>query len=394
MIEPRYGHPQERDWNELSDDAFRALVRADIEEHYPSRLRYAPTRLTWDEQAEWIDHLLDRGWIAPGWPVELGGMGLSPVKQIIFAEEHERRGAQLYQDHGIIQVGPVIMRFGTQEQRDTWLPKMLSTEHHWTQGYSEPEAGSDLASLRTRARRDGDDYVVDGQKIWTTLAHVATHMYFLARTDPDAKKQQGISFFVADITTPGISVRPIVDISGHTEFCEVFLDDVRIPATNRIGEENQGWTIAKSLLGHERLTQGSPADAEYGLQILGAVGRARGLAQDPVFRARFAQLRLDVTNLTDAYTSYKEVLARGGEIGPDVSMLKVLATETYTAIADEIIATAGDAGGFGGGAVSVGDAEIDILQHYYRARPSLIYAGSNEIQRNILATAVLGLPRG
>ena len=383
----------DRDLNALSDDQFRALVRADIEEHYPPHLRYSPHRVTWDEQSEWIDHLIERGWIAPGWPVEHGGLGLSPLKQIIFREEHERWGASEYREHGVIQVGPVIMRFGTDQQKERWLPPVLRGEHHWAQGYSEPEAGSDLASLRTRARRDGDEYVVDGQKTWTTLAQAATHIYLLVRTDPDAKKQEGISFLLADIDTPGITVQPIVDIAGHVDFCEVFLADVRIPVENRVGEENQGWTIAKSLLGHERLTAGSPGASEYGLQVLAAVARARGVDSDPVFRDRYAQLRLDVAHHRDAYAGYKDMIARGEEIGPDVSMLKILATETFAEIADFIIETAGDAGALAGN-VRLGENEIDVLQAFYKARPAMIYAGSNEIQRNIIATAVLDLPRG
>jgi alkylation response protein AidB-like acyl-CoA dehydrogenase len=382
-----------RDWNALGDEEFRALVRADIEEHYPPNLRYAPHRLTWKEQAEWIAHLLERGWIAPGWPVEHGGMGLSPLKQIIFREEHERWGATEYREHGVIQVGPVIMRFGTEAQKERWLPPIVRAEHHWAQGYSEPEAGSDLAGLRTRARREGDEYVVDGQKTWTTLAHVATHIYLLVRTDPDAKKQEGISFLLADITTPGITVRPIRDIAGHVDFCEVFLDGVRIPVENRIGEENQGWTIAKSLLGHERLTAGSPGPSEYGLEVLARVAKARGALTDPVFRDRYAALRLDVAHLRDAYARYKMMIARGEEIGPDVSMLKIVATETFANIADLIIETAGDAGALAG-KVRLGEDAIDVLQAFYKARPAMIYAGSNEIQRNILAIAVLGLPRG
>ena len=382
-----------RDLNTLDDEEFRALVRADIEEHYPPHLRYSPHRLTWDEQSEWIDHLRERGWIAPGWPVEHGGLGLSPLKQIIFREEHERWGAQEYREHGVIQVGPVIMRFGTEEQKQRWLPPVLRAEHHWAQGYSEPEAGSDLASLRTRARREGDEYVIDGQKTWTTLAQAATHIYLLARTDPDAKKQEGISFLLADITAPGITVRPITDIAGHVDFCEVFFEDVRVPVENRVGEENNGWTIAKSLLGHERLTAGSPGAAEYGLQVLATLAEARGLEADPVFRDRYAQLRLDVAHLRDAYAGYKDAIARGEEIGPDVSMLKILATETFAEIADFIIETAGDAGSLAGD-VRLGENEVDVLQAFYKARPAMIYAGSNEIQRNIIATAVLGLPRG
>jgi hypothetical protein len=321
-------------------------------------------------------------------------MGLSPLKQIIFNEEHERWGAAYYREHGVSQVGPVIMRFGTREQQDRWLPPTLRAEHHWAQGYSEPEAGSDLASLRTRAKRDGNEYVVTGQKIWTTLAHVATHIYILARTNPDAKKQEGISFLLAPIDAPGITVRQIRDIAGHTELCEVFLDEVRIPVTDRIGDEDRGWTIAKSLLGHERITVGSPAPAEYGLELLRTVARERGLIDDPVFRERYGQLALDVAHTRDAYARYKAMIARGEEIGPDVSMLKILTSETFARIADVIIETAGEDGGMAGEDGQGGRDGAGVLTSFYRARPMMIYAGSNEIQRNIIASAVLGLPRG
>jgi alkylation response protein AidB-like acyl-CoA dehydrogenase len=389
----RYGAAQERDWNDLSDDEFRAIVRTEIELHYPEHLRFVPRRLTWDEQSQWIARLLERRWIAPGWPLEMGGMGLPALKQIIFMEEHERWGAAYYREHGVSQVGPVIMKYGTREQQDRWLPPTLRAEHHWAQGYSEPEAGSDLASLRTRATRFGDEYVVSGQKIWTTLAQVATHIYILARTDPDAKKQEGISFLLAPIDSPGITVRQIRDIAGHSELCEVFLDDVRVPVENRIGDENKGWTIAKSLLGHERITVGSPSSAEYGLELLRALAREEGVIDDPVFRERYGQVALDVAHIRDAYARFKMMIARGEEIGPDVSMLKILSSETFAEIADLIIETAGDAGGMAPSLDDAGKRTVGVLTSLYRARPMLIYAGANEIQRNIIATAVLGLPR-
>ncbi|MBA2349288.1 MAG: acyl-CoA dehydrogenase family protein [Solirubrobacterales bacterium] len=394
VADPSLAVPAAAELDALSDEEFRRVVRADIEANYPPALRYAPRRLFWDEQQEWIDHLIARGWVAPGWPVEHGGMGLGPLKQIIFWEEHERWGAALYREHGVVQVGPMLMKHGTTEQLDRWLPPILTGEHHWCQGYSESEAGSDLASLRTRAVREGDHYVVDGQKIWTTLAQAATHIYFLARTDPAAKKQQGISFLLAPIDTPGITVRPIRDIAGHDELCEVFFDGVRVPVENLVGAENHGWTIAKSLLGHERITIGSPSAAEYGLEVLRRVSRAAGVDGDSVFRARYAVLHRDVVLLRDAYHRYKEMLARGQEIGPDVSLLKIVATETFQRIAELTIDTAGDAGGFVGADVQVGDASVDVLTSFYRSLPMTIYGGSNEIQRGIIATAVLGLPRG
>jgi alkylation response protein AidB-like acyl-CoA dehydrogenase len=392
MSDP-YAVEQERDWNELDDAEFVGIVADWLRENYPPDLRFPAHRLFWAQQGEWVKTLALKGWIAPGWPREFGGMGLSPVKQVLFAGTLERHGVGRFQDHGITQVGPVIMGFGTDEQRRRWLPPILAAEHIWAQGYSEPEAGSDLASLRTRARRDGDEYVVDGQKIWTTLAHDATHIYILVRTDPDAPKPQaGISFLLCDLESSGITVRPIRDISGHEELCEVFFDSVRVPVENRIGVENQGWTVAKSLLGHERINVGSPKQPGYALEMVAAVARERGLLDDPVFRDRLAELQLDVAHLGDAYPRYIDHLARGEKIGPDVSMLKVWATETIAAIADLIIEAAGAAGGMAGD-VALGERELDVLGALYKARPAMIYAGSNEIQRNIIATAVLGLPR-
>lgn len=388
-----FGVAQERDWNSLSDQELRSIVRAEAEAHYPVELRFPSRRLFWSQQGEWVRHLARKGWIAPGWPLHFGGMGLTPAKQVAFAEELERHGVARYQDHGVTQVGPVIMRFGTSEQQARWLPPILAAEHIWVQGYSEPNAGSDLASLRTSAKRDGDEYVIDGQKIWTSLAHDATHIYVLARTNQEAAKPQaGISFLLADLRSPGITVRPIKDIAGHEELCEVFFDSVRVPVQQRIGEENGGWRIAKSLLGHERINVGSPKQPGYALQMLVSVARARRLLDDPVFRDRLAELQLDVAHLGDAYARYTEALDSGREIGPDVSMLKIWATETVAAIAELTIEAAGEAGGLAG-EVNLNGAEIDVLGAFYKARPAMIYAGSNEIQRNIIASAVLALPR-
>jgi alkylation response protein AidB-like acyl-CoA dehydrogenase len=393
MAESSFGVIQERDWNQISDEAFRRIVREEVEATYPAELRFPAHRLYWSEQKEWFRHLAGKGWIAPNWPVEMGGMGLSPLKRVIYWEEFERWGVGRYQDHGVTQVGPVIIQFGTDDQKQRFLPGILRADEIWCQGYSEPEAGSDLAGLRTRAVRDGDDYVVDGQKIWTTMAQDATHIYILVRTDPHAaKKQEGITFLLAEMSSPGITVRPIRDIAGQSELCEVFFDSVRVPVENRIGGENDGWGIAKSLLGHERINVGSPKQPGYALGMVAKVARARGLGEDPVFRDRLAQLQLDVAHLGDAYRRYLEMLARGEEIGPDVSMLKVWGTETVAAIADLIIDAGGDAGGLAG-EVTLGATEVDLLGAFYKARPAMIYAGSNEIQRNILATAVLGLPR-
>ena len=386
-----YGVEQEQDWNALTDEAFRALVRAEVEAHHPPELRYAPRRLRWHENKSWYLRMASKGWIAPGWPREYGGMGLSPKKLLIFLEEQERWGIARFQDHGILMVGPILMRFGTEAQRRRYLPPILACEEIWCQGYSEPNAGSDLANLRTEARLEGEEFVINGQKTWTTLAHDATHVFVLARTDKAAKKQAGISFLLLDLKAPGVTVRPIRDLAGHEEFCEVFFDNVRTPASNLVGGLNQGWTVAKSLLGFERIHIGSPKLPEYGLQVLLSVARARGVERDPLFRERLAQLQLDVAHLGDIYGHFTAIVGRGEPLGPEVSLLKIWATETFQRIADLIVETAGDCGGMAG-KVPMADGRIEVLAPFYKARPTSIYGGSNEIQRNILARQVLNLP--
>ena len=387
----RYGVPQEEDWNRLGDEEFRAHIRQDFELHYPTELRYLPHRLRWSQLRDWYRRMAAKGWLAPAWPKEYGGMGLSASKLLVFLEEQERWGIARYQDHGVLMIGPLLIRHGTQAQRRRYLPPILAAEEIWCQGYSEPGAGSDLASLRTRADRDGDGFVVNGQKTWTTLAMDATHIFVLARTDPAAKKQEGISFLLIDIRSSGIRVRPIRDIAGHEEFCEVFFDDVRIPAEALLGTLNGGWTLAKSLLGFERISLGSPKLCEYGLQMLTHIAQSTGAADDPVFRDKFAALQLDVAHLADAYAGFARTLVRGESIGQDVSLLKIWSTETFQRIAELGVETAGPAGALTG-KVRLGADEVDVLGSWYKARPATIYGGSNEIQRNIIARQVLKLP--
>jgi alkylation response protein AidB-like acyl-CoA dehydrogenase len=386
-----YGVTQEQDWNALTDSEFRALVRADFEAHYPDALRYPARRLLWREQAHWYLRMAAKGWIAPNWPVEYGGMGLAPAKLLIFLEEQERWGIARFQDHGIRMIGPVLQRYGTDEQRRTFLPPILDCSHRYCQGYSEPEAGSDLASLRTTATLDGDQWIVHGTKIWTTLAYDVTHMFLLARTGDTGPQQAQISFFLLDLDSPGVTIRRIRDMAGEEELCEVFLDDVHIPADNLIGAVNQGWTVAKSVLGFERIHVGSPAMPESGLALLERVARARGVLDDPTVADRIAALRLDVDHLAAAYTGFARVLESGATLGPDVSLLKLWATETFQRIADLVIEVAGPAGG-AAGPVPLGGDDIRVLGAYYRARPSTIYGGSSEVQRNIIAKQVLKLP--
>jgi alkylation response protein AidB-like acyl-CoA dehydrogenase len=288
---------------------------------------------------------------------------------------------------------PTLLDFGTEEQKRTHIAPMMRGDEVWTQLLSEPGAGSDLAGLQTRATRDGDEYVLSGQKVWTSGAHESDFALCVARTDPTLPKHRGLSMFIVDLRAPGVTIRPLRQMTGDAHFNEVFLDDVRVPVENRIGDENKGWTIAKSLLGHERITVGSPSSAEYGLQLLRSLAREQGVIDDPVFRERYGQVALDVAHIRDAYARFKTMIARGEEIGPDVSMLKILSSETFAEIADLIIETAGDSGGMAPSLHDAGKRTVGVLTSLYRARPMLIYAGANEIQRNIIATAVLGLPR-
>lgn len=379
------------DFNALSDEAFRIEARAFFVKHYPQHLRYILRRARWSEMREWYLTLSRHGWIAPNWPREHGGMGLDAGKLVILFEEQERYGVARTPDHGIVQVGPILMKYGSSAQQQYYLPKILSGEHLWAQGYSEPNAGSDLASLATSAVPEGTDFIVNGQKLWTTLAHDATHIYLLARTDKQAKQQEGISFLLVDAGTPGITIRPLRNIAGHEEFCEVFFENVRVPQANLVGGLNRGWTVAKALLSFERVNIGSPRRPQYALMRLEQLARARGLFDDPGFVDKFTTLRLDMADLASLYARYVGIVRRGEELGPDVSMLKIWAMETWQRITDLLLETAQDYGGMPG-ELDIDGIAVDVLSAFYYARPGTIYGGSSEIQRNILAKYVLRLP--
>lgn len=382
---------QSIDWNTLDNETFRQTVREFFEKNYPAELRYPKTRLRWAQIKDWYLTLSRKGWLAPSWPRAFGGMGLTPEKLIIFIEEQERWGVGRAPDMGITMVGPLLIQYGSKEQQDHYLPKILSGENIWCQGYSEPNAGSDLASLRTEAVEDGDDFIVNGQKTWTTLAQDATHMFLLVRTDKNVKKREGISFLLVDFKSPGITVRPIRNIAGHEEFCEVFLENVRVPKRNIVGGLNQGWSIAKALLGFERIFLGSPKQSQYALARVREAALALGLFDDPVFVDRYTQLALDAADLNALYARFVDQVKRGEKLGPDVSMLKIWATETYSRLANLLVEIAGSAGAIVGD-IDLGNGEVDVLTSFYNARLATIYGGSNEIQRNILAGSVLHLP--
>jgi alkylation response protein AidB-like acyl-CoA dehydrogenase len=383
--------PPDTDWNAMSDDAFRHEVRSYFEEHFPESLRFLQRRARWTEVRDWTLRMARKGWIAPAWPRAHGGMGLSPAKFIIFVEEQERWGIARSPDMGVLMLGPILMRFGTEAQKREYLPKILSCEHVWCQGYSEPNAGSDLASLRTAAVPDGDHFVINGSKIWTSLAHDATHMFLLARTDPAAKRQEGISFFIIDLATPGIRIRPIRNIAGHEEFCEEFFDNVRIPKANLVGELHKGWTVAKALLGFERLNNGSPRRAQYPLLKLAAIARAAGVWDDPEFQSKYVKLRLDVADLGSAYRRFADVVRNGGTPGPEASFLKVWSGESLQRLAELSIETAGEAGSLRGTVAYAGE-DVDVLGSYYNLFGATTASGTNDIQRNIVAKRVLALP--
>jgi alkylation response protein AidB-like acyl-CoA dehydrogenase len=395
-----------------SFDAFRAEIRAFVRDALPEAVR-EKVRLGIDpskaEVRVWEAALRDRGWLVPHWPVEWGGTGWSPAQRAVFQEELVLAHAPEYGGLTWEMIGPVLIRFGDDAQKRHFLPRMVSLEHAWCQGYSEPEAGSDLASLKTRAVRDGDHYVVDGSKIWTSSAHHANWIFCLVRTDADARPQEGISFLLIDMATPGVSLRPIVGIHGWHLFNQVFLDGVRVPVVNRVGAENQGWTIAKSLLEFERLNLARVAENRRRLAKVRAIGesvREAGvpLVERPWFRTRFAQLEVRLEALAATVMRFRLQAEAGRRLGPETGMLKL----TGSRLIQEIETLAVDALGpqtlpFDERALHElpdPDAPPLVERHPYAPAASsrrlvtrgyTIAGGSSEIQHELLAKQVLGL---
>lgn len=385
------GEGNDENWNELEDDDFRKTVRHFFETEYPTEMRYPSKRPRWKEIKFWYLRLSEKGWVAPAWPIKHGGMGLSPSKMLIFIEEQERCGIGRAPDMGIQMVGPLLIKHGTEAQRARYLPQILAGEEVWCQGYSEPNAGSDLASLKTEALLTGDEFVINGQKTWTTLAQDATHMFCLARTSKEGKPQAGISFFLIDLDQPGVTIRPIKNLAGDEEFCEVFLDNVTVPADCLVGEINQGWGIAKALLSFERIFIGSPKQSQYAVKRLELIASETNLFENAVFRDKLTRLKLNVFDLESTYQSFAEIVKRGQTLGPDVSLLKIWGTETFARLSELMVEVAGPQGPIIG-KIPFQDSEVDVMSQFYAARPATIYGGSNEIQRNIIAKGVLKLP--
>ena len=349
---------------------------------------------------EWQRRLNKKGWMAPGWPVEHGGTGWSVTQSFIFNSERAASGAPDTIPFGVTMVAPVIIAYGNDEQKARFLPRILQSEDWWCQGYSEPGAGSDLASLKTKAELDGDDYVINGSKIWTTYAQYSDWIFCLVRTDSSGRKQEGITFLLIDMKAPGVTVRPIDTIDGFHHLNEVFFDNVRVPVANRIGEEGKGWTYAKSLLVHERLSIAEVADSKRGLTELREMARVevnggKTLLQDPLFAKRLSDIEIELMALEFTELRALAAIAEGSEPGPESSLLKLQGTEIQQAIQTLRM----DVAGYYSGTVQ-GDLSAQELGHdfanlaqklYFRGRASTIYGGSNEVQKNITAKYVLGL---
>jgi alkylation response protein AidB-like acyl-CoA dehydrogenase len=390
-------------------DAFRAEVREFCRTEMPAEVRRKQARgqhLERHEYDTWLKRLGARGWLTGKWPKEHGGLGWSPEQFLAFQEELGRAGAPPFVSFGPTMAGPVIYTFGAPEQRAKYLPGIIRHDTWWCQGYSEPGAGSDLASLKTRAVRDGEHYVVNGQKIWTSMAHWADMMFALVRTDPDAKKQEGISFLLIDMNTPGITVRPIIAINLGHHLNEVFFENVRVPVANRIGEENKGWTYAKFLLANERVGTVDVSKMEAFLdQIRRLLDETRDggekLSADPLFRRRLAELEVGFASVKALLAD--QLAAARADGAPSLmgaAALKLRGTDLQQAILQTGIEALGRHGmvfqsealnaGWNGEMIGPEESADLIYEHLFR-RAATIYGGSSEVQKNIIAKGALGL---
>lgn len=388
----------------LSDEdlAFQAEVRQFLQEAWDKELAATCNNRATMKQGveEWQRRLYRKGWMAPHWPVEYGGTDWTVTQSFIYNSERAAAGAPEAVAFGVTMVASVIIAYGNDAQKARFLPRILKSEDWWCQGYSEPGAGSDLASLKMRADRDGDEYVLNGSKIWTTYAQYADWIFCLVRTDSSGRKQEGITFLLIDMKSPGITVRPIDTIDGFHHLNEVFFDNVRVPVENRIGEEGKGWTYAKSLLVHERLSIAEVADSKRNLAVLREDARrevsgGRSLLDDPLFAKRLGDIEIDLMALEFTELRALAAIAEGVEPGPESSLLKLQGTEIQQAIQELRMDVAAYYSGTLQGELSaaqLGHATADTAQKlYFRGRAASIYGGSNEVQKNITAKYVLGL---
>ncbi|WP_058049965.1 acyl-CoA dehydrogenase family protein [Janthinobacterium sp. Ant5-2-1] len=386
--------------------AFRDTVRAFLDTHLPADLQRKVRqhlRLNRDDYVRWHKIVAQQGWAAPAWPVEYGGTGWTAVQRHIWEDECARAATPPILPFGVNMVAPVIMAFANAEQKAYYLPRILNCDDWWCQGYSEPGAGSDLASLKTTAQRDGDHYIVNGQKTWTTLGQHADMIFCLVRTDSTVRKQEGISFLLIDMKTPGITVRPIIMLDEEHEVNEVFFDNVRVPVSNLVGQENKGWTYAKYLLGHERTGIAAVGRSKRELTFLKQLAmqqskRGAPLLHDPAFAAKVATLEIELMALE--MTVLRVISEEGKGPGPQASMLKVRGSELQQQLTELMLEAIGPQAlpfdpDFLDGSVPHGaggdDLAAPLAAYYFNYRKTSIYGGSNEIQKNIITQMILGL---
>lgn len=387
---------------DAKDTAFRDEVReffsTGVPESWRDRVR-AGLRLSPDELTGYQQRLAARGWGAPTWPVEYGGTGWTPTQLCVFWSEAARADAPHQFHQGLELIGPIIFSYGSPEQKDYYLPRIIQAQDWWCQGYSEPGAGSDLASLRARADRDGDDYVLNGQKTWTSYAHVASQVFLLARTSHEARRQQGISLILAPMDTPGFRINPIATMDEKYHTNELFMDNARVPVANRVGDEGRGWEYGKVLLDRERMV--AAANVIFLGQIVRGITdaarrrkiRGRSLAEDPGFAAKLAQFTVELTTLQAMVLRLLDDMTRGADSGPRGSMVKLRWSQLYQAgTALWVEALGPEAAQFAAldGATLPADMPA-ALQGALYARVTSIYGGSSEIQHNIIARRALGL---
>ena len=389
------------------DLRFRDEVRQFLKDNLPPELsEKVRTRrhVEREDQVRWHKILAKKGWVAPGWPVKYGGTGWSSMQRHIWAEEYALAYAPGTLSFGLNLLSSVLFGFATEEQKQYYLPRIYNAEDWWCQGYSEPGAGSDLASLKTRAIREGDYYIVNGQKTWTTLGQHADWIFCLVRTSTEGRKQEGISFLLIDMKTPGITVRPIITMDETHEVNEVFFDNVKVPAANLIGEENKGWTYAKHLLGHERTGIAAIGNSKRELKVLKRLALSKEvngapLLKDPQFAARVADVEIELMALEMTALS---LVADGAsnKIGPEASLLKVKGTEISQALSEMLLEASGPSGlafdpeyldGKKPHANAGDDGLAPLAPHYFNLRKITIFGGSNEIQRNVISKLILGL---
>ena len=391
-----------------ADAAFQSEVRGFIRAALPGDIKAKVElgqHLEKDDYVRWHKILFAKGWVAPAWPVEYGGAKWTPLQRHLFEEELAIAATPRLMPFGLAMVAPVIMAFGDAAQIKHFLPRILSCEDWWCQGYSEPGAGSDLASLTTKAVAEGDDYIVSGTKTWTTLAQYADMIFCLVRTSSEGKPQQGITFLMIDMHSPGITVRPIRTLDGGYEINDVFFDEVRVPQTNRVGEENKGWTYAKFLLGHERTGIAAIGRSKQELRQLKAIAAAEAagpgsLAEDSAFADKMADLEIDILALESLVLRIVADETAGRAPGAEASILKIKGTEIQQRLSELALEAVGyyanpyiaEAQEAGWNEPPVGpDYAATIAPHYFNWRKASIYGGTNEIQKNIIAKMVLGL---